>query len=68
MAEIAPLLRRSVGRPPRKPIISYDEFWYQTGGWDRPRRVVFQFAEVAVPLEVFRQVPERIGGLHAAPA
>ena len=38
--EIAPLLRRLVGRPPRKPIIWYDDFWYQAGGWDRPRRVV----------------------------
>ena len=31
------------------------------------RRLVFQLAEVAVPREVFRQVLERIGGLHAAP-
>ncbi len=31
------------------------------------RRLVFQFAEVAVPREVFWQVLERIGGLHAAP-
>ncbi len=31
------------------------------------RRLVFQFAEVAAPRDVFRQVPERIGGLHAAP-
>ena len=37
--EIAPLLRRPVGRPPRKPIIWYDDFWYQAGSWDRPRRV-----------------------------
>ena len=101
--EIAPLLRRPVGRPPKKPIIWYDDFWYQAGSWDRPRRViakvewhqggqalvvakppgqtikiggrlvrharrlVFQLAEVAVPREVFRQVLERIGGLHAAP-
>ena len=27
------------------------------------QRLVFQLAEVAVPREVFRQVPERIGGL-----
>jgi len=38
--EIAPLLRRPVGRPPKKPIIGYDDFWYQAGSWDRPRRVV----------------------------
>ena len=31
------------------------------------RRLVFQLAEVVVPREVFRQVLERIGGLHAAP-
>ncbi len=38
--EITPLLRRPVGRPPKKPIIWYDDFWYQAGSWDRPRRVV----------------------------
>ena len=38
--EIAPLLRRPVGRPPKKPIIWYDDFWYQAGSWDRPRRVM----------------------------
>ncbi len=31
------------------------------------RRLVFELAEVAVPREVFRQVLERIGGLHPAP-
>ena len=31
------------------------------------RRLVFQLAEVAVPREVFRQVLERVGGLHPAP-
>ena len=39
-SEIAPLLRRPVGRPPKKPIIWYDDFWYQARSWDRPRRVV----------------------------
>ena len=30
-----------MGRLPKKPIIWYDdEFWYQAGSWDRPRRVV----------------------------
>lgn len=38
--KIQHLLRRPVGRPPNKPIIWYDEFQYQAGGWDRPRRVV----------------------------
>jgi len=31
------------------------------------RRLTFQLAEVAVPREVFRQVLERIGGIHVAP-
>ena len=38
--EIAPLLRRPVGRPSKKPITWYDDFWYQAGSWDRPRRVI----------------------------
>ena len=38
--ETAPLLRRPVGRPSKKPIIWYDDFWYQAGSWDRPRRVI----------------------------
>ena len=31
--EIAPLLRRPVGRPPKRPVIRYDDFWYQAGSW-----------------------------------
>ena len=38
--EIAPLLRRPVGRPPKRPVIRYGDFWYQAGSWDRPRRVI----------------------------
>ena len=38
--EIAPLLRRPVGRPPKLPVILYDDFWYRAGSWDRARRVV----------------------------
>ena len=38
--EIAPLLRRPVGRPPKRPVIRYDDFWYQAGSWNRARRVV----------------------------
>ena len=38
--EIAPLLKRPVGRPPRHPVILYDDFWYRAGSWDRARRVV----------------------------
>jgi Transposase DDE domain group 1 len=34
------LLKRPVGRPPKKPIISYASFHYQAKGWTRARRVV----------------------------
>jgi hypothetical protein len=34
------LLKRPVGRPPKKPIIRYYDFQYQAGSWSRPRRVV----------------------------
>ena len=38
--EIAPLLIRPVGRPPKRPVILYDDFWYRAESWDRARRVV----------------------------
>ena len=38
--EIATLLIRPVGRPPKRPVILYDDFWYRAGSWDRARRVV----------------------------
>jgi hypothetical protein len=34
------LLKRPVGRPPKKPIVCYHEFMYQAQSWDQPRRVV----------------------------
>lgn len=34
------LLKRPVGRPPKKPIIWYHDFQYQAKSWDHPRRVV----------------------------
>ncbi|MFC1904182.1 IS1380 family transposase, partial [Chloroflexota bacterium] len=34
------LLRRPVGRPPKKPIIRYYDFQYQAKSWEHPRRVV----------------------------
>jgi len=34
------LLKRPVGRPPKKPIVWYHDFQYQAGSWNRPRRVV----------------------------
>jgi Transposase DDE domain group 1 len=42
--EIEPLLKRPVGRPPQKPILWYDDFWYQAASWERPRRVVANVA------------------------
>jgi hypothetical protein len=38
--EIAHLLRRPVGRPPRKPIVLYAGFLYRAASWDVHRRVV----------------------------
>jgi hypothetical protein len=34
------LLTRPVGRPPKKPIVSYGSFHYQAAGWTKARRVV----------------------------
>ena len=34
-AEVGP-----VGRPPKRPVILYDDFWYRAESWDRARRVV----------------------------
>jgi len=34
------LLTRPVGRPPKKPIVSYASLHYQAAGWTRARRVV----------------------------
>jgi hypothetical protein len=34
------LLKRPVGRPPKKPRRLYHSFEYQAQSWDRPRRVV----------------------------
>jgi len=38
--KIEHLLIRSVGRPPKKPVVRYHDFMYQAGSWDRERRVV----------------------------
>jgi hypothetical protein len=37
---IRPLLKRPVGRPPKKPIVWYHDFSYQAKSWKCPRRVV----------------------------
>ena len=39
-SEIAYFLKRPVGRPPKKPIVSFTSFEYQAATWDKPRRVV----------------------------
>ena len=38
--EIRHLLTRPVGRPPRKPVVLYEDFNYQAASWVKPRRVV----------------------------
>lgn len=38
--EIAHLLTRPVGRPPKKPIVLYAGFLYRAASWDEHRRVV----------------------------
>ena len=34
------LLKRPVGRPPKKPVVRHHDFVYQAQSWDIPRRVV----------------------------
>ena len=38
--KIAPLLKRPVGRPSRKPKVFFHSFQYQAGSWESARRVV----------------------------
>ena len=38
--KIEHLLTRTVGRPPRKPIVLYESFQYNAASWHRTRRVV----------------------------
>ena len=38
--KIEHLLTRPVGRPPKKPVVSYASILYQAKGWTRPRRVM----------------------------
>ena len=38
--EIAHLLKRPVGRPPKKPIVLYTGFMYRAASWKQHRRVV----------------------------
>ena len=33
-------------RPPKRPVILYDDFWYRAGSWDRARRVVAHRGEL----------------------
>ena len=34
------LVKRPVGRPPKKPVVRYHSFTYQAQSWERPRRVI----------------------------
>jgi len=38
--KIEHLLTRPLGRPPKKPVVLYESFYYQASSWDKPRRVV----------------------------
>jgi len=40
LREIAPMLKRPVGRPSNAPVVWYDDFQYQAQSWNRARRVV----------------------------
>ena len=42
--QIAPLLKRPVGRPSHKPKVFYRSFLYQAGSWEYARRVVVRVA------------------------
>jgi hypothetical protein len=37
---IEDMLRRPVGRPPKRPVVRYSSFQYQANSWDKTRRVV----------------------------
>ena len=63
--QIEPLLTRPVGRPPKRPIVWYHDFWYQAASWHRPRRVV---AEVEWHCgELFPRVGFIVTNLRATP-
>jgi hypothetical protein len=38
--KIEDLMTRSVGRPPKKPIVQYYSFQYRAASWDKSRRVI----------------------------
>ena len=59
--EVGTKVRRAKGLGPDDP------FAIRNALVRHARRLVFQLAEVAVSREVFRQVLERIAGLHPAP-
>ncbi len=66
--QIEPLLTRPVGRPPKRAIVWYHEFWYQAASWHRPRRVVAKvewhcgelFPRVGFIVTNLRATPEEI--------
>jgi len=66
--EIDHLLTRPVGRPPKRPLISYHDFRYQAGSWERARRVVAKvewhqgdlFPRVGFVVTNMRAKPQRV--------
>ena len=38
--QIGHLMKRPVGRPPKKPVARYHDFMYRAKSWDQPRRLV----------------------------
>ena len=62
------LMTRPVGRPPKKPQVSYHEFKYRAGPWDRARRVVAKverprdelFPRIGVIVTNLRQSARRV--------
>src|SRR5262245_55826913 len=65
---IAHLLKRPVGRPPKKPKVIYHSFRYQAKSWDRTRRVVAKvewhagelFPRVGFVVTNLRRTPKRV--------
>ncbi|WZO96068.1 IS1380 family transposase [Isosphaeraceae bacterium EP7] len=66
--QIAHLMRRPVGRPPKKPRVIYHSFRYQAKSWDRSRRVVAKiewhagelFPRVGFVVTNLRRSPKRV--------
>jgi hypothetical protein len=66
--KIAPLMKRPVGRPSKKPKVFYHSFWYQAKSWAKDRRVVAKvewhagelFPRVGFVVTNLRRSPKRV--------